>query len=153
MVLSRLDWRPSPLRRLGGFLIQLYSFMILLYKIHCLHFQQFCKGLCESMGLLISQSFVHVLCVSSPFYEADFIALRSQLTLPTKPTSSDNEVNSIFEGINRDCRLMFSICVKQRPIPSLCWKNRSMLLHSAQNSPIMLAESEFAVTVLMNLLS
>ena len=87
------------------------------------------------------------------FYEADFIALRSQLTLPTKPTSSDDEVNSIFEDINRDGRLMFSICVKQRPIPSLCWKNRSMLLHSAQNSPIMLAESEFAVTVLMNLLS
>ena len=87
------------------------------------------------------------------FYEADFIALRSQLTLPTKPSSSDDEVNSIFEDINRDGRLMFSICVKQRPIPSLCWKNRSMLLHSAQNSPIMLAESEFAVTVLMNLLS
>ena len=32
------------------------------------------------------------------FYEADFIALRSQLTLPTKPTSSPDEVNSIFEG-------------------------------------------------------
>ena len=30
--------------------------------------------------------------------EADFIALRSQLTLPTKPTSSGDEVNSIFEG-------------------------------------------------------
>ena len=31
-------------------------------------------------------------------YEADFIAQRSQLTLPTKPTSSGDEVNSIFEG-------------------------------------------------------
>ena len=30
--------------------------------------------------------------------EADFIALRSQLTLPTKTTSSGDEVNSIFEG-------------------------------------------------------
>ena len=30
--------------------------------------------------------------------EADFIALRSQLPLPTKPTSSGDEVNSIFEG-------------------------------------------------------
>ena len=31
-------------------------------------------------------------------YEADFIAQRSQLTLPTKPTSSGDEVNSIFLG-------------------------------------------------------
>ena len=30
--------------------------------------------------------------------EADFIAQRSQLTLPTKTTSFGDEVNSIFEG-------------------------------------------------------
>ena len=40
-----------------------------------------------------------IMCAKiSLIYEADFIALRSQLTLPTKPTSSDDEVNSIFEG-------------------------------------------------------
>ena len=31
-------------------------------------------------------------------YEADFIAQRSQLTLPTKPTSSGDEVVFIFRG-------------------------------------------------------
>ena len=34
-------------------------------------------------------------------YEADFIAQRSQLTLPTKPTSSGDEVSSIFLGGGR----------------------------------------------------
>ncbi len=67
-----------------------------------------------------------IMCAKiSLIYEADFIALRSQLTLPTKPTSSSDEVNSIFEGINRGniyrkCRQLKTI-ISFNPIVAIYW--------------------------------